>query len=63
MEFEVSIEKKKCVLCGACVAQCPEHFELDKEAAIVLTQKMPKEVAKKSEIICPTNAIIIKEAK
>jgi len=61
MDFEVFIEKKKCVLCGACVAQCPEYFEMDKESAIVLKPKMIKEIAKRAEMICPTNAISIKE--
>jgi len=65
-KYKVSVDKKKCIGCGACVSICPKFFEL----------KNGKSHAKKTEIdekdlkcireakdICPACAISIKNVK
>ena len=61
MAYKITVDKEKCLGCGACVAQC-DNFEM----------KEDKAVAKKSEVeeigcnqeaadVCPVEAIIIKK--
>ncbi|MBT3691275.1 ferredoxin [Candidatus Woesearchaeota archaeon] len=57
---KVSVDKKKCIGCGSCVALC-DNFELIEGKARVKNPN-PKTVGcnKKAKDSCPTNAIKIK---
>lgn len=50
----VSVDKEKCIGCGACVATCPEGFKMEGGKAKAL-----KEVpcSKEAEMGCPVGAI------
>jgi ferredoxin len=55
-----NVNKKKCIGCGACVATCPEVFELDDEGkAQVKTNKKDAKLPCIQEAIigCPVGAI------
>ena len=52
----VSINKKKCIGCGACVSSCPEVFEMSDGKAKVKSQKdIP--CVKEAIESCPVDAI------
>lgn len=50
----VSVDKEKCIGCGACVATCPEGFEL-KEGKAVAKKQVP--CSKQAAEGCPVGAI------
>ncbi|MBA7694019.1 Ferredoxin [subsurface metagenome] len=52
----VSINKVKCIGCGACVSSCPEIFEMKDGKAKVKSQKNVPCV-KKAIDSCPVDAI------
>jgi ferredoxin len=58
--MKISVDKKKCIGCGACEAICPITFELKDGKSVV--KKQPKEITCEQEASdsCPTQAIIIK---
>lgn len=70
MAFEVKVDGKKCIGCGACTSENPDNFEL------VETDEGYKAKAKKAKFdsdeefeknkaaaeICPVDAIIVKKA-
>jgi ferredoxin len=51
----VSIDKGKCIGCGACVASCPEGFEMDGDKAKVKDAKAS--CIKEGIDVCPVDAI------
>jgi ferredoxin len=57
--YKVKVNKEKCIGCGACVAICPEVFELKAGKAIVKKAQTNKECAKQAADSCPVNAITI----
>jgi ferredoxin len=57
--YKVKVNKEKCIGCGACVAICPEVFELKAGKAIAKKQSSNKECAKQAADSCPVNAITI----
>ena len=58
--YNVTIDKKKCIGCGSCVAICPDIFETDGDKVKVKKSKTDKECAKEAADSCPTQAIKIK---
>lgn len=52
-----TVNKKKCIGCGACVATCPEVFELDDDGKAQV--KLDKKLSCVNEAIedCPVGAI------
>jgi ferredoxin len=50
----VSVDKDKCIGCGACVATCPEGFEMDGGKA---KAKGPQPCSKEAQDGCPVGAI------
>lgn len=53
----VTVLKNKCIGCGACVAVCPEGFELKKGKSNV---KNPKaKCIKEAAASCPVGAIVV----
>jgi ferredoxin len=63
--MNVKIDRENCIGCGACVATCPEVFEIDDENKAKLKLKeIPKELEEKTKEAseaCPVNVIIIEE--
>jgi len=52
----VSVNKEKCIGCGACVVSCPEVFEMSGEKAKVKSQKDAPCIRRAIES-CPVDAI------
>jgi ferredoxin len=51
-----TVNKEKCIGCGACASMCSEVFEIKNQKAIVKTQKdIP--CVKEAIDACPVNAI------
>jgi len=57
--YKVKVNNEKCIGCGACVAICPEVFELKQSKANVKKAKTEKECAKQAADSCPVNAITL----
>ncbi len=55
--MKVSLDKKKCIGCGACAAICPDVFEMDREKAKVKSAKTDNTCAKEAVDSCPVAAI------
>ena len=51
--YKVSINKKKCISCSACVAICPEIFEIKDDKVIVKKKKQQKKALKKLKKVAP----------
>ena len=63
MAKKIYVDKDKCIGCGACVALCPDVFEL-KDGKAQVKKKEVKErgekCAKNAVDSCPTQAISVK---
>ncbi len=68
--MKVKINKEKCVMCGSCVAVCPEVFEMKDDGTvdvkaeyqnIEIQDDMLIEKIKQAQTACPTSAIEIEE--
>lgn len=68
--MKVKINKEKCVMCGSCVAVCPEVFEMKDDGTVdVKTEYQNVEIkddmliekVKQAQMSCPTSAIEIEE--
>ncbi|HHX99241.1 TPA: ferredoxin [Candidatus Dojkabacteria bacterium] len=66
----VTIKKDACVMCGSCVALCPEVFEMKDDGTVdvkaeyqgkPIEDEAIKEKVKQAANACPTTAIEIKE--
>jgi ferredoxin len=57
--MKVSVNKGKCVGCGACVSACPDVFELEDGKAVVKEKETDKGCVKEAEEACPVDAISI----
>ena len=58
--YKVKVDKEKCIGCGACVAICPEIFQLKESKVNVKKASTEKECAKQAADSCPVNAITLK---
>lgn len=69
-KMKVSIDKSKCIMCGSCVAICPEVFEMKDDGSVdVKEQYKGKDISdaaiiakvKEAEAACPATAIVVEE--
>lgn len=68
--MKVSIDKTKCVVCGSCVAICPEVFEMRDDGVVDvkveyqgvdITDPELQEKVRQAADACPATAIVIEE--
>ncbi|MDO8516551.1 MAG: ferredoxin [Nanoarchaeota archaeon] len=58
--IKISIDKAKCIGCGACEAVCDKTFGLKDNIAFVKQQPKALTCEKEASDSCPVNAISIK---
>ena len=67
MAYTIKQDREKCIGCGACVAACPENWELkDDGKASPKKKKIEKrelECNREAESVCPVQIIHIFEEK
>ncbi len=62
MPYNISIDKEKCIGCGACVSLCPAVFELGNDGkAQVKENPTEAECVKEAAKTCPAEAIEVSE--
>ena len=68
--MKVSIDKGACIMCGSCVAICPEVFEMkddgsvdvkDSYKGVDIVDKNLQAKVKEAAAACPATAIIVEE--
>jgi ferredoxin len=60
MTHKISVDKKKCIGCGACAAICPNSFDLKEGKAYPIKSEVEELTCEKdAEIGCPVGAISI----
>ncbi|MHC1716430.1 MAG: ferredoxin [Candidatus Dojkabacteria bacterium] len=68
--MKVSIDKEKCVMCGSCVAICPEVFEMkddgsvdvkDSYKGVDITDEALQAKVKEAANACPATAIVVED--
>ena len=58
--MKVLVDEEKCIGCGACVAICPEVFEIgDNGKCSVKEKETNKKCVKEAESSCPVEAIVV----
>lgn len=58
---KVTVNKDKCIGCGACTAICPEVFEFDDDGLAKAVKDEINDDVKMAAEGCPTEAIEIEE--
>ncbi len=56
---KIEVNKDLCIGCGACMAICPETFEMDSDGLAKAVNNEINDEVKTAEESCPTNAIKI----
>ena len=56
---KVTVEKDKCIRCGACTATCPEVFDFDDDGLAKVIKDEVNDDVKMAAEGCPTEAIKI----
>ncbi len=61
MVYEIKHERDKCIGCGACVAVCPENWEMKDDGKAAPKKTVVEELGcnKKAEESCPLHIIHI----
>jgi len=68
--MKVRIDPDKCIMCGTCVAICPEVFEMkdngsvdvkDEYKGVDIADEQLVGKIKEAEVACPTMAIVVEE--
>lgn len=61
MAHKISVNKSKCIGCGACAAVCPNSFEMKDGKAFVVKSEVEKLTCEKeAEAGCPVDAISVR---
>lgn len=64
-KYKIVVDKEKCIGCGACVAQCPDNFEMvygdEVKAKVKNAEVTNLGCNKEAADICPVQAISIKK--
>lgn len=61
-KYEIKINEETCIGCGTCVALCPKHFELKRDKAVVIKDKVDSLDCVSDAIeSCPVQAITSEE--
>jgi len=59
---KISVDKKKCIGCGACVALCPKAFKMAENKAAAIKPETDKVTCEKDAAdSCPVQAITVTE--
>jgi len=59
---KISVDKKKCIGCGACVALCAKAFKMEENKAVAVKPEVGEISCEKDAAdSCPVQAIIITE--
>ena len=56
--MDASVDKEKCIGCGACVSVCPDGFEMDENGKSII-KSTECSCLKEGKDVCPVDAIII----
>jgi len=68
--MKVHINKELCVMCGSCVAICPEVFEMKDDGSVDVKAEYQNvniedpiliEKVNQAKVACPTSAIVTEE--
>jgi ferredoxin len=67
--MKVSVDQEKCIVCGTCVAICPEVFEMKDNGTVDVKESfkgkdVPEDLqakVKEAQMSCPTSAIVTEE--
>ena len=65
--MKVKIDQAQCIVCGSCVAICPQVFELRDDGSVHVKAEyegveVPSELEvniKEAQNLCPTGAVVI----
>ena len=58
MVHKITVDKSKCIGCGACAATCPDAFEMKDRKALAVKSEVEKLTCEKeAESACPVDAI------
>ena len=62
MTYKITVDKEKCLGCGACIAQC-DNFELKDDGKAYAKKSEVEEIGCNQEAadVCPVDAIKIKK--
>ena len=67
MSYTIKQEREKCIGCGACVAACPENWEMKSDGKAtpkkVKIDKKDLDCNREAESVCPVQIIHIAEKK
>ncbi|MFC1723334.1 ferredoxin [Nanoarchaeota archaeon] len=65
MSFKITQDHEKCISCGACVAACPENWEMGEDGKAKPKQEVVDEVGKNQDAAdaCPVQIIKIEEVQ
>ena len=60
-KYKVELDRPGCIGCGACVAACPENWEMQTDGKTLQKKKIidetELELNKEAEEVCPVNVI------
>lgn len=61
MTYKITIDKEKCIGCGACAAQC-DNFEIEESKATVKKAEVEEPGCSQEMVdVCPVGAIGVEE--
>ena len=65
VKYKVILDRPNCIGCGACVAACPENWEMQSDGKTSQKKELIEEsefsTNKEAEQVCPVDVISIKK--